>query len=131
MQSALPGTTFLGYPPLNWARLSGTPVGRRAVSNWVALEQGNITQQKPHADVVHGAPGQHLLGQCHGVLPITPVHQAQHGAMRQAQKGAAYVTRLHFTPGDLAGVALGDVRLRPAKGPFLHIGSFVLQTQRP
>jgi hypothetical protein len=28
----------------------------------VALDQGNIAQQKPHADVIHGAPGQHLLG---------------------------------------------------------------------
>ncbi len=93
----------------------------------VALEQGNIAQQEPHADVVHGAPSQHLLGQCHGGLSITPVHQAQQGAMRQAQEGAV----VHFTPGDLAGVALGNVRLCPAKGPLIHLGGFVLQTQRP
>jgi len=37
--------------------------------------------------------------------------QAQQGAMRQAQEGAG----VHFTPGDLAGVTLGDVCLRPAK----------------
>ncbi len=47
--------------------------------------------------------------------------------MRQAQEGAV----VHFTPGDLAAVALGDVRLRPAKGPFIHLGGFILQTQRP
>jgi len=42
-----------------------------------AVEQGNIAQQKPYADVVHRAPGQHLLGQCHGGFAISPVHQAQ------------------------------------------------------
>ena len=47
--------------------------------------------------------------------------------MRQAQQGPV----VHFTPGDLAGVTLGDVYLRPAKGLFLHLGRFVLQTQRP
>ncbi len=93
----------------------------------VALEQGDIPQQKPHADVVHGAPGQHLLGQCHGGFAITPVHQAQQGAMRQAEEGAV----VHFTPGDLADVTLGDVRLRLAKGLFIHLGGFILQTQRP
>ncbi len=88
----------------------------------VALEQGNISQQKPHPDVVHGAPGQHLLGQCHGGFAVAPVHQAQQGAMRQAKEGAV----VHFTPGDLAAVALGDVRLRPAKGPFIQLSGFVL-----
>ena len=47
--------------------------------------------------------------------------------MRQAQKGAV----VHFTPGDLADVAFGDMRVRPAKGPFIHLGGFILQTQRP
>jgi hypothetical protein len=45
--------------------------------------------------------------------------------MCQAQEAV-----IHFTPGDLPGVALGDVRLRPAKSPFLYLGRFILQTQR-
>lgn len=36
----------------------------------VALEQGNTTQQKPHTDVIHGVPGQHLLGQRHSGFAI-------------------------------------------------------------
>ena len=92
----------------------------------VAL-QDNIPQQKPYADVVHGAPGLHLPGQHHGDFAVASIHQDQQGAMRQAQEGAV----VHFTPRDLAGVALLDVRLRQAKGPFIHIGGLISQTQRP
>ena len=78
-----------------------------------------------------GAPREHLLGQCHGGFAafclVPSVHQAQQGAMHQAQEGPV----VHFTPGDLAGVALGDLCLRPAKGLFLHLGRCILQTQRP
>lgn len=99
------------------------PSGRRGGPPGVS----NISQQKPHADVVHGVPGQHLLGQRHGSFAVSLVHQAQQGAMRQAQEGAV----VHFTPGDQSGVALRNVRVRSAKGPFIHLGGFVLQTQRP
>ena len=57
----------------------------------VALEQGDITQQKAHADVVHGTLGQNLLGQRHGGFApfcfVPQAHQTQHGAVRKAQKG--------------------------------------------
>jgi hypothetical protein len=71
----------------------------------VALEQCDITQQKAHADIVHGAPGQHLLGQRHGGFApfcfVPLAHQAQQGAVRQAQEGPVVhpMTRtLHLTP---------------------------------
>ena len=95
----------------------------------VALEQGDITQQEAHADAVHGAPGQHLLGQRHGGFApfgfVPPAHQAQQSAVRQAQEGPV----VHLTLGDLAFEAFGNVGQCLLVGPLIHLGGFILQAQ--
>ena len=71
-----------------------------------------------------------MLGQHHGGFApfgfASPAHQAQQGAVRQAQEGP--VVRL--APCGLALEAFGDVGQCLLVGPLVHLGGFILQAQR-